>query len=77
MTHDTIVLLAALGVAGQALFVLLLLVGWRIRAWLEGYELWLAFVVSAIATGGSLLRHPSEARAAGALRRKCSRPPPA
>jgi disulfide bond formation protein DsbB len=54
VTHDTIVLLAALGVAGQALFVLLLLVGWRIRAWLEGYELWLAFVVSAIATGGSL-----------------------
>jgi disulfide bond formation protein DsbB len=54
VTHDTIVLLAALGVAGQALFVLLLLVGWRIRARLEGYELWLAFVVSAIATGGSL-----------------------
>jgi disulfide bond formation protein DsbB len=54
VTHDTIVALAALGVAGQALFVLLVLVGWRIRAWLEGYELWLAFVVSAIATGGSL-----------------------
>jgi disulfide bond formation protein DsbB len=54
VTHDTIVALAALGVVGQALFVLLLLVGWRIRAWLEGYELWLAFLVSAIATGGSL-----------------------
>jgi disulfide bond formation protein DsbB len=54
VTHDTIVLLAVLGVAGQALFVLLVLVGWRIRALLEGYELWLAFVVSAIATGGSL-----------------------
>jgi disulfide bond formation protein DsbB len=54
LTHDTIVALAALGVVGQALFVLLLLVGRRIRAWLEGYELWLAFVVSAIATGGSL-----------------------
>jgi disulfide bond formation protein DsbB len=54
VTHDTIVALAALGVAGQALFVLLLLVGRRVRAWLEGYELWLAFVVAAIATGGSL-----------------------
>jgi disulfide bond formation protein DsbB len=54
VTHDTIVVLAVLGVVGQALFVLLLLVGWRIRAWLEGYELWLAFLVSAIATGGSL-----------------------
>jgi disulfide bond formation protein DsbB len=54
VTHDTILALAVLGVVGQALFVLLLLVGWRIRAWLEGYELWLAFLVSAIATGGSL-----------------------
>ena len=54
MTHDTIVALAALGVAGQALFVLFLLFGRRIRAWLEGYELWLAFLVAAIATGGSL-----------------------
>ena len=58
MTHDTIVALAALGVAGQALFVLLLLL-WlgrrdRLRVWLEGYELWLAFLVAAIATGGSL-----------------------
>jgi disulfide bond formation protein DsbB len=58
MTHDTIVLLAALGVAGQALFVLLVLLGLArgsaLRGWLEGYELWLAFLVSAIATGGSL-----------------------
>jgi disulfide bond formation protein DsbB len=58
LTHDTIVVLAALGVAGQALFVLLVLLGlaWRngLRRALEGYELWLAFVVSAIATGGSL-----------------------
>ena len=58
MTHDTIVALAALGVAGQALFVLLLLLAlaWRngLRAALEGYELWLAFVVSSVATGGSL-----------------------
>jgi disulfide bond formation protein DsbB len=58
MTHDTIVALAALGVAGQALFVLLLLLAlvWRsgVRRGLEGYELWLAFLVSAVATGGSL-----------------------
>jgi disulfide bond formation protein DsbB len=58
VTHDTIVVLAALGVAGQVLFVLLvvLALAWRngLRAALEGYELWLAFVVSAIATGGSL-----------------------
>jgi disulfide bond formation protein DsbB len=65
MTHDVIVLLAALGVAGQVLAGALLLVGlaWLVglrsparfvRESLEGYELWLAFVVSAIATGGSL-----------------------
>ena len=58
MTHDTIVALAALGVAGQALFVLLVLLAlaWRngLRTALEGYELWLAFLVAAIATGGSL-----------------------
>ena len=65
MTHDVIVTLAALGVAGQALAALLLLVGilwvaglrgpgdWLQRT-LEGYELWLVFLVSAIATGGSL-----------------------
>jgi disulfide bond formation protein DsbB len=54
-----------LGVAGQALAGALLLVGlgWLvglrgIGRWLgvtlEGYELWLAFLVSAVATGGSL-----------------------
>jgi disulfide bond formation protein DsbB len=65
MTHDVIVILAALGVAGQVLAVLLLLmglawlVGWRgpgdwLRRVLEGYELWCVFLVSSIATGGSL-----------------------
>ncbi len=65
MTHDVIVILAALGVAGQVLAVLLLLIGlawlagWRgpgdwLRRVLEGYELWCVFLVSSIATGGSL-----------------------
>ena len=65
MTHDTIVTLAVLGVAGQVLAALLLaigalaLIGLRgplrtVQAWLEGYELWLAFLVAAVATGGSL-----------------------
>jgi disulfide bond formation protein DsbB len=65
VTHDTIVALAALGVAGQALAAVLLLVGlgWLVGLRgagrtlgeaLEGYELWLAFLVSAIGTGGSL-----------------------
>jgi disulfide bond formation protein DsbB len=65
LTHDVIVTLAALGVAGQVLAALLLLVGlaWlaglrgpgnALHAGLEGYELWLTFVVASIATGGSL-----------------------
>jgi disulfide bond formation protein DsbB len=65
VTHDIIVLLAALGVAGELLAALLLLVGLgallgargalpALRSVVEGYELWLAFLVSAIATGGSL-----------------------
>jgi disulfide bond formation protein DsbB len=65
VTHDIIVLLAVLGVAGQvlagALIVLavLALAGVRgplraIRNALWGYELWAAFIVAAIATGGSL-----------------------
>jgi disulfide bond formation protein DsbB len=65
MTHDVIVILAALGVAGQVLAVLLVLVGlawlFRVRGpgdWLrrtlEGYELWCVFLVASIATGGSL-----------------------
>ncbi len=65
MTHAFIVTLAVLGVVGQVLATLLLLVGalWLVgmRAPLEflrsvawGYELWLAFVVAAVATAGSL-----------------------
>jgi disulfide bond formation protein DsbB len=63
--HDVTVLLAALGVLGQALAVAFLVIGtmaiagvhsplrW-LRTTVAGYELWLAFVISAIATGGSL-----------------------
>ena len=65
MTHDVIVALAALGVAGQALGAVLLVVGLAavvgargplrgLRRTVEGYELWLAFVVTAVGTGGSL-----------------------
>jgi disulfide bond formation protein DsbB len=65
MTHATIVALAVLGVVGQVLAGLLILValaalfGARgplnaLRSALWGYELWAAFVVAAIATGGSL-----------------------
>ena len=65
MTHDVIVALAVLGVVGQVLGAGLLLVGVlalvgvrgplrALRLGIEGYELWLAFVVAAIATGGSL-----------------------
>jgi disulfide bond formation protein DsbB len=58
VTHDTIVLLAVLGVVGQALFVVLVVLAlfWRdgLRRALEGYELWLTFLVSSIATAGSL-----------------------
>src|SRR5918911_769057 len=58
MTHGVISTLAGLGVVGQALVVLLVLLlvaaRDRLRAWLWGYELWAAFVVAAIATGGSL-----------------------
>jgi disulfide bond formation protein DsbB len=65
MTHDTIVALAVLGVVGQVLAGVLILValaaaaGARgplraIRQALWGYELWAAFLVAAIATGGSL-----------------------
>jgi disulfide bond formation protein DsbB len=65
VTHDVIVALAVLGVVGQVLAGLLLLVGllWlvglrrplaAIRSASWGYELWLAFLVAAIATGGSL-----------------------
>jgi disulfide bond formation protein DsbB len=65
VTHDVIVALAVLGVAGQASLLVLALLGALalvgidrpfavLRAALEGYELWLAFVVAAVATGGSL-----------------------
>lgn len=54
MTHDVIVVLAALGVAAEALVVLFLIFWERARQLLWGYELWAAFVVSSIATGGSL-----------------------
>jgi disulfide bond formation protein DsbB len=65
VTHDTIVVLAALGVAGQVLAAVLLVIGlaWLVglrgpadwlKRFLEGYELWVAFLVAAIATGGSL-----------------------
>jgi disulfide bond formation protein DsbB len=65
VTHDVIVVLSVLGVIGQVLTAgmlmigLLALVGVRgplnaLRSGVEGYELWLAFVVASIATGGSL-----------------------
>jgi disulfide bond formation protein DsbB len=65
MTHDTIVALAVLGVIGQVIAGVLILIalaalaGARgplraIRQALWGYELWAAFVVAALATGGSL-----------------------
>src|SRR6185437_5879430 len=58
MTHGVVSTLAGLGVVGQALVVLLVVLLLaardRLRAWLWGYELWSAFVVAAIATGGSL-----------------------
>ena len=65
MTHDTIHAFSVIGVAGQVLVALGLLAGLLaalgvrvpldgIRRLLWGYELWGAFVVAAIATGGSL-----------------------
>src|SRR5437899_12213389 len=65
MTHDVTVALAALGVFGQVAGGVLLLAGllWLVglrrplsalRRAIWGYELWLAFVVAATATGGSL-----------------------
>ena len=65
MTHDTIVALAVLGVVGQVFAALLILIGLAalagargplraVRRLLWGYELWAAFVVAAVATGGSL-----------------------
>ena len=65
MTTDIVIILSVLGVVGQVLVALgivvgvLALLGVRqpldsIRGLLWGYELWGAFVVAAIATGGSL-----------------------
>src|SRR5207244_1925122 len=65
MTQDTVIALSVLGVVGQVLIVLALLIGVlalvgvrgpldAVRNLLWGYELWGAFVVAAIATGGSL-----------------------
>jgi disulfide bond formation protein DsbB len=58
MTHDVVSFFAVLGLVGQALVVVLFL--WflvardSLRRLLWGYELWAAFVVAALATGGSL-----------------------
>jgi disulfide bond formation protein DsbB len=65
VTHDVIVGLSVLGVVGMVLggllivIALLALFGVRgplqwVRELLWGYELWAAFIVAAIATGGSL-----------------------
>jgi disulfide bond formation protein DsbB len=65
MKSDVVYAFSALGVAGQVLIALGLLVGLlalagvrgpldRLRGWVWGYELWGAFVVAAFATGGSL-----------------------
>ncbi len=65
MTHAVTVALALLGIAGQVLAVFLAIIGLAalfglrgplavLRRAVWGYELWLAFVVSATATAGSL-----------------------
>jgi disulfide bond formation protein DsbB len=65
MTHAVIVGLAVLGVVGQVLGGLLILIAIAaalgaggplraLRSALWGYELWAAFLVAALATGGSL-----------------------
>jgi disulfide bond formation protein DsbB len=65
MTHDAIVALSVLAVGGQVLVAAAILAGLAriagvrgplraVRHALWGYELWAAFVVAAIATGGSL-----------------------
>ena len=65
MWQDGVWVFSGLGVAGQALVALLLLIGLlallgnrgpleKLRGWLWGYELWAAFIVAAVATGGSL-----------------------
>jgi disulfide bond formation protein DsbB len=65
MKRDALFALSYVGVFGQVLVALLLvltvlwLVGVRgpldtVRRWIWGYELWLAFIVASVATGGSL-----------------------
>jgi len=65
MKRDVLWAFSYLGVAGQVLIVLMLLIallaflGVRsplaiVRRWLWGYELWAGFVVASLATGGSL-----------------------
>jgi disulfide bond formation protein DsbB len=65
MTQDTVAALSVLGVVGQVLIALALMIGVlalagvrgpldAIRNLLWGYELWGAFVVASVATGGSL-----------------------
>jgi disulfide bond formation protein DsbB len=65
MKRDALFALSYLGVFGQVLVALLLvlLVLWlggvrgpldTLRRWIWGYELWAAFIVAAVATGGSL-----------------------
>src|SRR5437762_5260525 len=65
MTQNVVILLSVLGVVGQVLVGLGIVVGVlalagvrgpldTIRNLLWGYELWGAFVVAAVATGGSL-----------------------
>jgi disulfide bond formation protein DsbB len=65
MTQDVVIILSVLGVVGQVLVALGIVVGVlalagvrgplnAIRNLLWGYELWGAFVVAAVATGGSL-----------------------
>jgi len=65
VTHDVIVAFAGLGVAGQVLGGLLILAGVlalfgvrgpgrALASLLWGYELWAAFLVAALGTGGSL-----------------------
>ena len=63
--RDEIYIFSYLGVIGQVLVALMLVIGLlalfgvrgpleTLRRWLWGYELWAAFIVAAVATGGSL-----------------------
>jgi disulfide bond formation protein DsbB len=63
--RDEVYVFSVLGVVGQVLVALFLVIGLlalfgvrgpleTLRGWLWGYELWAAFVVAAVATGGSL-----------------------